>query len=107
MCDCTNDLIVQYKPVTSGKIPTDDVAFKKIKYILNVVQITSLITGVLILIVVFIIWILDGSKVGTKDKFSAGYDLELELFSKMNAEEQQEYLNMSRDSKLAKYPQLI
>lgn len=116
MCDCTdNSLVVEYKPITSGKqinagkILFSDDTVKNIKTVLDIVQITALIAGAVILLILFIIYLLNACKCNEKgiDKFLTGYDAELELFSKMNPAEQQEYLNMSRDAKLIKYPQLI
>lgn len=117
MCDCTdNSLVVDYKPIeagkqiNAGKILFSDDTVKNIKSVLDIVQITALIAGGVILLILFIIYLLNACKCNQEkgvDKFLTGYDAELELFSKMSTIEQQEYLNMSRDAKLSKYPQLI
>lgn len=114
MCDCNRDpFVVEYKPINAGtniyagKPRFSEETMKTLKSVLDIVQITVLITGAIILLILFVLYLFDACKCKEADKFLTGYDLELELFTKMNNEERQEYLNMPRDKKLEKYPQLI
>jgi hypothetical protein len=115
MCDCTdNSLVVEYKPIDagtqikSGKILFKEDTVKNIKSVLDIVQITALIAGGVILLILFIIYLLNACNCNKgKDRFLSGYDAELEIFTKLIPEARQDYLNMSRAEKLQKYPQLI
>lgn len=64
--------------------------------------------GILILVALFTVIVVVSEKVIKKDglskeSFHPQYEKELELFKSLNPNEQQEYLNMNRETKFAKY----